>query len=86
MDLLIESERLEKRPGFQARIVSLKQCRKKATVGDDVDRFTAGVTDTTKIITAQVNIPPKPPRKKQRTRGKFSLFKPFVDIANMFKN
>ncbi|XP_060589819.1 uncharacterized protein LOC132745006 isoform X3 [Ruditapes philippinarum] len=86
IDLLIESERLEKRPGFQARIVSLKQCRKKATIGDDVDRFTTGVTDTTKIITAQVNLPPKPPRRKQRTTGKFSLFKPFVDIMNMFQN
>ncbi|XP_060596429.1 uncharacterized protein LOC132750457 [Ruditapes philippinarum] len=74
IDLLIESEKLEKRPGFQARIESLKKCRKKATIGDDINRFTTGFTDTAKIITAQVSLPPKPPRKKQRTRKELSLF------------
>ncbi|XP_053389217.1 uncharacterized protein LOC123527098 [Mercenaria mercenaria] len=78
IDLLIESERLEKRPGFQARIASLRQCRKKATIGDDVDRFRTNFTDTTKIITAQVNLPPKQEKKKKR-RGRYGFFQPVIN-------
>lgn len=80
IDLLIESERLEKRPGFHARISSLKQCRKKATVCDDVDRFRTSLTDTTKIITATVNLPKKTEKKKRW--GNFSFFRP---VMNYFK-
>lgn len=68
IDLLIESEKSEKRPGFQSRIASLQNCRRRATIDKDIDRFKRSVTDTTKITTDEVNLP-KESSDSEKTKG-----------------
>lgn len=70
IDLLIESEKQEKRAGFQKRIASLHQCRKKATISEDVERLTSSITDTRKIVTGCVMIN----QRKKTKKGKQGIF------------
>ncbi|XP_053384009.1 uncharacterized protein LOC123537493 [Mercenaria mercenaria] len=79
IDLLIESEQLEKRAGFQARIASLQQCRKRATIGESVDSLRTDIKDTTKTITDEVKLP-KESTKRRNRRGKLGFLQPVFDF------
>lgn len=81
IDLLIESEKLEKRPGFQSRIASLQNCRKRATIDKDIDRFKRSVTDTTKITTDKVNLP-KESSDSEKTKGVLDYMQEIFSVPN----
>ncbi|KAK3090164.1 hypothetical protein FSP39_009640, partial [Pinctada imbricata] len=77
IDMLIESEKMEKRIGFNERITVLKQFRKKAEIGKDVDRFRQGVQSARKARYGGSSVKAEVVRQRGGFRKAFNKFTNF---------
>ena len=64
IELMIESEKRERKSGYMSRIKVLEECRKKALIGDEATDFLNRAKQTRKFVSSKSD--PSPSRSRQR--------------------